>query len=164
VSRTPYRAERPTAPITTIRLAEPRSLLESLGHVVMVTGTIAGAWAIAVSWGSGWRLAGSAVLALAAMAMVALGVRRRAWVVVHPRAERIRIARSGAFDFGSSVLRLSRDVSVEYVSLGGKPWLALVTSDGRVARVLPATRKLMNTCARDDIEQAIERAISASSG
>jgi hypothetical protein len=154
---TPYRSERATEPVTTIRLAEPRPILETLGHVVLVTGSIAGAWGIAVSDAGGWRFAAAAALALAAVAMIATGVRRRAWVVVHPRAERIRVARSGAFDFGSSLLKLSRGVSVEYVSLQGKLWLALVSADGRIARVLPGTRKLIESGARDQIEEAIER-------
>ena len=97
------------------------------------------------------------VAACAALVLwLALVCRHRAWIVMMPREERVRVVRLCAFSYSAATLRLSESMSVECSPVGNKMWIFVVAKDGRAARVIPASSTRMIARVQSAIEDALK--------
>lgn len=131
----PYRSTPSSSPSRVLCVAEPR-LVFLLLVVAFAIGPLP--WTMvddtAATWASVFAAAG------AVASVLALITRHRAWIIVAPDEERVRVVRLRAWTYSASTLRLS-DVSVERSFVDGVPWLFVVAKDGHAARVLPTASK-----------------------
>ena len=133
-----------------LRLAEPVLSAELL-LVAVVFGSLFFAALEADSTLWSCSIAGAGALA----AMLVLHVRRRAWIVMMPLEERLRVVRLHAFSYSAATLHLTDAMSVECAPVGKTMWLFVVAKDGRAARVIPAVSPRMIERVQTAIEDAI---------
>jgi hypothetical protein len=153
----PYRLTRLGGAPVTLRLAAPRSAGGIVAQALLVLS--AGSFLLWLHAFGGARWQDVAPFAAFGVCTIAPALlRRRAWVVVVPSAERLRVARSSAFHAESTVMRLSRDLSAEIIDLEGRPWLVIAARDGRFTRVLPASDPYLLMDARARVERALHQA------
>jgi hypothetical protein len=137
-----------------IRLAEPLPFLELLFVGGAFTLPLFAALASeSIAWTSLVVVAGGLVATLVILS------RHRAWIVMMPREERLRVVRLRGFSYSAATLHLSDAMSVECaLAVDHTMWLFVVAKDGRTARVIPATSSTMI----DHVQSAIDEAISSS--
>jgi len=150
----PYRDTPASYRAQQIRLAEPLPIVALLGVGVFFavpliaaceTGAVLGASLIAV-------------FGLLIVTLVLLG-RHRAWIVMMPREERLRVVRLRGFSYSAATLRLSESMSVDCsLAADNTMWIFVVAKDGRAARVIPATSSAMI----DRLQSAIDDAVRSS--
>lgn len=81
--------------------------------------------------------------------------RHRAWIVMMPLEERVRVVRLRGFSYSAATLRLSESMSVECSPVGKTMWLFVVAKDGRAARVIPSASARMMTRVQHALEDAV---------
>ena len=129
----PYRSSPSLACPHELRLAEPLPVAE-LVLVSNVFGPLFLWMCVCQSVVGLTIVAASGVLVF----LLVLMFRHRAWLVIVPNEERLRVVRLRAWSYSASTLHLSDDMRVECSPIGNAMWLFVVARDGRAARVLPA--------------------------
>ena len=147
----PYRSSRSANGSYELRLVEPVLSAELL-LVSVVFGSLLFAAALERSALWACLFAGAGAL----VAMLVLHFRRRAWIVMMPREERLRVVRLHAFSYSAATLRLSDAMSVECAPVGKTMWLFVVAKDGRAARVIPAMSMRMIERVQTALEDALK--------
>lgn len=151
---TPYRSTPDAKGAQQLRFAEPLSAESVLLALAIVTPLFLGAWTAESLFVGACLVA--PVFVLVVVALVVL--RHRAWIVMMPREERLRVVRLRAFSYSAATLRLSDAMTVECAPVGETMWIFVVAKDGRAARVIPASSS--RTIER--VRSAIEDALSSS--
>lgn len=105
-----------------------------------------------------WLSPTAIALASYGAAMLAWARRAEAWVVLLPRAERVRVVTLRGLGVDEHTLRLSRATSAEYAPREGRTWLVLIDEGGRIAPVLPATGPLVRSGALEKLESVLAEA------
>ena len=149
----PYRSTPASSRAHELRLAEPLPTRELFGVGVLFATPFLAAFATESVFGM-CVVTGFAVL----VASLVLLCRHRAWLVMMPREERLRVVRLRAWSYSASTLRLSEAMTVECSPVGNTMWLFVVAKDGRAARVIPAA----STRTIERVRAAIEEALKSS--
>jgi len=148
----PYRSTPASNRVLQIRLAEPIPGEALLSITGIFTPMFLVGWASGSDFGTCFAVSGF-VLAV----LLFLACRHRAWVVMMPREERVRVVRLHGFSYSASTLRLNDATSVECSPVGSTMWLFVVAKDGRAARVIPAAPHML-----ERLQSAIEEALRSS--
>ena len=149
----PYRSTSTSSGARELRLVEPLSAEGVLLAGAIFTPLLLGAYVSQSVIGTCLVGAGFVVV----LSLVLL-FRRRAWLVMMPREERLRVVRLRGFSYSAATLHLSASMTVECSPVGKTMWLFVVAKDGRAARVIPAASARVI----DRVQSALEDAIKSS--